>query len=624
MTSDIYQQVFETVPLPILVITSEGVVLDVNQEYINQLCGGSPDRHEIIGKNYQDLPFIVRLGVSGIYKKMQAGKESQTADVAIPLAGNKSPSNFRIVSQPVFEKNKPVAVVLLHQDMSEVVQLKKERETQEVMLDEIQAVSGLGSWDLHVPSGKAVWSKEEYRLLDYDPDKDEATPDNFTARIHEEDRGGVLLALNKPFEDKSIYKAEFRLVMPDGNIRYVAERGRVIFDEQGNAERFIGTTHDITERVEAEAKLKSSEEELSKILENLQDTYYRTDVEGRVVRVSPSVETLLGYKPEEVLGMKIIDLYVHPEERQRLYKELQETGGQVQAFEAPLKRKDGSVIWVSTNAQYFIKNGEVLGIEGTTRNITQLKMAQEELCRHQKELESMVEERTRELEAFSYSVSHDLRAPLRSINGFSQAIEEEYSKYLDEAGKDYLRRVRASTQRMSDLIDDLLQLARINRQNINFKDVEISAVVKNIIDELTSEDPARHAKINIAPGIVVKGDERLLEVGLRNLVKNAWKFTGKKHETVIEFGVMNYVKKTPPVYFLRDNGVGFDMKYMDKLFLPFHRLHNVDEFKGTGIGLAIVKRVVERHYGDIWAESAENQGATFYFTLSTDASDCLI
>ena len=603
-------------PQPIIAVSNDGTVLDVNREYTDTLCSGVQNYLDIIDQNLFSLPFVPESGFAEIYKQILNGKETQSTDYVITLENNDSPHTFHIISQPVLEDGKHVATILLHQDITQVEQLKKILQEQEIKLDEIQRVSGLGSWDLHVPSGKAIWSKEEYRLLGYDPKKDDATPDNFLARIHEADRERTLKALNKPFEDKSIYKAEFRLVTPDGKVRYVAERGRVIFNKDDKAERFIGTTLDVTERVEAEKKLKESEKELSKILENMQDTFYRTDIEGRVIRVSPSVETLLGYKPEEVLGMKIVDLYVHPEERQRLFNQLQETGGKVQAFEAPLKHKDGSIVWVSTNAQYYLKNGEVQGIEGTTRNINQLKLAQEELCMHQKELESMVEERTRELEAFSYSVSHDLRAPLRSINGFSQLIEEEYSNLMDEQGKDYLRRVRASTRRMSDLIDDLLQLTRINRQSTKVDDVEISSIVTNIIGELSLEEPNRMVKTIIAPAIVVKGDERLLEIGLRNLLKNAWKFTEKKPEAVIEFGISQQAELPSPVYFLRDNGVGFDMKYMDKLFLPFHRLHNVEEFKGTGIGLAIVKRVIERHNGRVWADSIENQGATFYFSLA--------
>lgn len=616
MALDIYRQYFEVLTIPVIVLDTNGKVLEINQAYINQFCFGAVDQGEVVGKHIYALPFASQIGIAKIYGAMQNSSESEKHIATIPVDGDTNEPSFEITSNPLFNDGERFATIFTHHDISEITKLKKALKDQEILLDEIQEVSGLGSWDLHLPSGKAIWSKEEYRLLGYDPEKDDATAENFIARIHKDDRERILNELQKPFTDKSVYKAEFRLVMPDGKVRYVAERGQVIFNEEGMAVRFLGTTLDISERIEVEKRLILSENELRKILENMQDTYYRTDTEGRVVRVSPSVESLLGYKPEEVIGTKIIDLYVHPEERQRLYKELQDTNGKVQDFEAPLKCKDGSVIWVSTNAHYYLQDGVVAGIEGTTRNITQLKKAQDELQRHRNELEVLVDERTRELEAFSYSVSHDLRAPLRTINGFGLAIEEEYSELLDEKGKDYLRRVRTSTQRMSDLIDDLLQLARISRQNISEEIVDISGIAKNIMCELSQEEPERIVTTVIASGLMVKGDSRLLEIAMRNLLKNAWKFTSKREEALIEFGATNYPGTNKTVYFVRDNGVGFDIKYMEKLFLPFQRLHKLDDFSGTGIGLAIVKRVLERHDGEVWAESVQDQGATFYFTLS--------
>jgi light-regulated signal transduction histidine kinase (bacteriophytochrome) len=215
----------------------------------------------------------------------------------------------------------------------------------------------------------------------------------------------------------------------------------------------------------------------------------------------------------------------------------------------------------------------------------------------------------RELEAFAYSVSHDLRAPLRSIDGFSKALIEDYGDKLDSQAHEYLNRVRASTQHMGRLIDDLLKLSRITRSELVRETVDLSGLARAIAGDLARSDPERIVRVAIADDLVANGDRRLLRVLLENLLNNAWKFTKKKNLAEIEFAEHNQV------YFVRDNGAGFDMTYAGKLFGAFQRLHSAADYPGTGIGLATVKRIVDRHGGRIWAESAVDQGATFFFTL---------
>jgi len=236
-------------------------------------------------------------------------------------------------------------------------------------------------------------------------------------------------------------------------------------------------------------------------------------------------------------------------------------------------------------------------------------------------LERRVAERTaqleaanKELEAFSYSVSHDLRAPLRSIDGFSQALLEDYADKLDGEGKDYLKRVRAATQRMGKLIEDILNLSRVTRTEIHLETVDLSAMAQAIIAELQRSQPESHPEFVAAEGIVAEGDGGLLKVALENLLGNAWKFSGKRAQAKIEFGTTRHDGN--PAYFVRDNGAGFDMTYASKLFGVFQRLHDMTEFKGTGIGLATVQRIIHRHGGRVWAEGKVEEGATFYFTLS--------
>lgn len=219
----------------------------------------------------------------------------------------------------------------------------------------------------------------------------------------------------------------------------------------------------------------------------------------------------------------------------------------------------------------------------------------------------------KELEAFSYSVSHDLRAPLRSIEGFSEFLLEDYADKLDAQGKDYLQRVCEATERMSELIDDLLSLSRVTRMEMRRETVDLSVLVQSIADNLQHTTFVRQVEFVIAEGLIVNGDRRLLRIVLENLLGNAWKFTGKLPQARIEIGVTQ--DEGQQAYFVLDNGAGFDMAYADKLFGAFQRLHSMTEFPGTGIGLATVQRIIHRHGGRVWAKGAIGQGAAFYFTL---------
>lgn len=243
-----------------------------------------------------------------------------------------------------------------------------------------------------------------------------------------------------------------------------------------------------------------------------------------------------------------------------------------------------------------------------------------ELQESNTELESRVARRTleleainKELEAFSYSVSHDLRAPLRSIDGFSNKLLKDYGDLFDETGKDYFNRVKNASQHMGHLIDDLLKLARISRIEMHPVEINLSAIAQHITNELQETAPERVAHITIQENMMAMGDRNLLQIVLQNLLDNAWKYSRKKEVTLIDFGT--FEKEGQTVYYVRDNGVGFDMKYVDKIFGAFQRLHSVSEFEGTGIGLATVNRIIRRHHGNIWVDSEVDKGTTFYFTL---------
>jgi two-component system NtrC family sensor kinase len=248
---------------------------------------------------------------------------------------------------------------------------------------------------------------------------------------------------------------------------------------------------------------------------------------------------------------------------------------------------------------------------------SELRAAEERAARQVVEtraaLAGELERKNKELETFSYSVSHDLRAPLRSIDGFSRALQDDYGPLLDEQGRDYLKRVREGAQRMSELIDDLLELSRVSSADLHRAPADLSAIARAVCTTLQAREPERRIELTIRDNLIAEADGRLMRVVLDNLIGNAWKFTARAEDARIEFGAETSEAAT--VYFVRDNGAGFDMLFADKLFAPFQRLHSEAEFPGTGIGLATVRRVVDRHHGRVWAESAVGRGATVFFTV---------
>jgi len=343
---------------------------------------------------------------------------------------------------------------------------------------------------------------------------------------------------------------------------------------------------------------------LQTLLDNTPDQIYFKDAESRFIRNSRAQAAALGLSdPSEVVGKTDFDFFPHA---QRSYDEEQEIirSGKLQVdFEEQVVWPDGHETWVSTTKVPLRDlEGKIIGTFGISHDITDRKRNEEALRKARDELE-----------AFSYSVSHDLRAPLRGIDGWSLALLEDYGGRLDEQGQEYIQRVRSETQRMDQLIDDLLQLSRITRAEMHSDRVDLSASARSIAARLQEGEPQRRVEFIIQDGLSTMGDAHLLDVMLTNLLSNAFKFTGKVADARIEFGQMDMEGQR--VFFVRDNGAGFDMAYAKKLFGAFQRMHKVSEFPGTGIGLATVQRIINRHGGRVWAESAVNQGATFFFTL---------
>lgn len=411
---------------------------------------------------------------------------------------------------------------------------------------------------------------------------------------------------------------DMEVVRKDGSRFWCSTSGRALSPANPLAGS-IWVFADITRQREAMVELRSEKDFSDALINSLPGIFALYDETGSLLRWNANLARITGYPDEKLASMNVFELisgHQRAAARRSAAEALRE--GYVEGEVDLLTANRTEIPYFLTMARIQHAGRELL--IGVGIDLSDRRRADREIRRLNEQLERRVHERTaellaanRELEAFSYSVSHDLTAPLRGIDGFSRMLEEDHGGQLDELGKSYIRRIRSGTQRMQRLIDDLLGLARITRDEMRREPVNLSHAAENIMQELKHSAPERRVTTVIASDLIVSGDPNLLNIALSNLLRNAWKFTAKHETARIELGILH--QRGKPVYFVRDDGAGFDMRYAGKLFAAFQRMHPASEFEGTGIGLALVSRIILRHGGRIWAESAVEQGATFYFTL---------
>ncbi len=559
------------------------------------------------------------------------------------------------------------AFVFMFLFLMKLTQMQQQLESQQTSLrvnedrlKEAQRMAGVGNWDVTLATGEATWSDEQFHILGYRPGEVEAGLNSLMESVHPEDRDKVSreMARSMRSDQTKPYHVEHRVLHKDGTQRVVEETGQTTFNEAGEPLRMFGTTLDVTARHQEEELRRRRVQglqcldhwmrRLGALLE--QPQAFRDAVcEGILELVSADLAALPLLDPSNKTFT--YDAAAGAEAGQLLGQTLPLTRGGLCGWVAnhgegicvPDLTQDPRVIQtladnLNVNTGLLTPlthDGRVIGGLSAFRNGAPFDNIDEELInlfgqrvsaamdnmQLLSTLEQRVQDRTlelevinKELESFAYSVSHDLRAPLRSIDGFSQALLEDYEEHLDATGQDYLGRVRRACQRMGSLIDDLLMLSRLTRRDMQCEPVDLGGLALQSIEQLRKDMPERSVKLRIAQGVSAEADVKLMRILFDNLMGNAWKYTAREPEAVIEFG--RQVEDGQEVYFIRDNGVGFDMAYADKLFGAFQRLHKSGDFEGSGIGLATVARIVHRHGGRVWAEGQMDRGATFYFTLA--------
>jgi PAS domain S-box-containing protein len=480
-------------------------------------------------------------------------------------------------------------------------------------------------WDI---KEKVDWYGDIDGITGYPPGAFPRTIGGWAATIHPEDKDRVLAALDGHLKNTAPYVVQYRVGRKDGEWRWWSARGTALRNNRGEPYKMIGSISDITGRKlaeqaskRAEDTLRESEAKFRTLVENIPQKILMKDRNYRWVSINENLARDFGFRPEEVVGKMDADLFP-PELAAKYHSDdirIMETGKAEELEEKYIVA--GKETWVNTiKTPVRGANGEIEGVLGVFWDISGRMRAEKEIQQLNATLETRVAERTaqleasnKELEAFSYSVSHDLRAPLRHVSGYVELLAKHFQSELSEKGLHYLDSIADSAHQMGKLIDDLLQFSRTGRAEIHLSQLDMNGIVHEAVESVSKDNPDRAIEWVVGKLPSVSGDDATIRLVWINLLSNAAKFTRTRAKAVIEIGAKAGTKEV--IYFVRDNGVGFNMKYAQKLFGVFQRLHSTEEFEGTGVGLAIVRRIITRHGGRTWAEAELDKGATFYFSI---------
>ena len=597
---------------PLVTIDANGRIMDVNAA-TEKVTGRT--RQELIGADFSDYftePEKARAGYQQVFR------EGSVQDYPLEIRhvdGHHTPVLYN-ASVYRDERGKIIGIFAAARDITRIRQAELalrlasayNRSLIEASLDPLVTVDDQGKiMDVNAAMEK-VTGHSRLELIGTDVSGYFTEPERARA------------GYQKVFREGSVQDYALEIRHRDGHHTPVVYNASVYRDEGGKVIGLFAAARDVTRIRQAEEALRIASTYNRSLIEASLDPLVTIDDQGKITDVNAATEKVTGRSRSELIGTDFTDYFTEPQRARAGYQQVFREGS-VQDYALEIRHRDGHHTPVLYNASvYRDAAGKVIGVFAAARDITERRRVEEELRRLNDELEQRVVARTaelaasnKELEAFAYSVSHDLRAPLRGIDGFAQALLEDYSEKLDPEGKGHLQRVRAASQRMGQLIDGILSLSRTTRSEMRRAAVNLSSLAQSIAGDLQKTEPNRVANFVIAPGLLVNADAGLLRILLENLLGNAWKFTSKHPIARIEVGVMQQDGEN--VYLVRDDGAGFDMAHAANLFGAFRRLHALTEFEGTGIGLATVQRIVHRHGGRVWAEGQVEKGATFYFTM---------
>ncbi len=516
-----------------------------------------------------------------------------------------------------------ITAVSLNRGDSERAKAETELRRSEASLTNAQRIANMGSWDWDVRADKLLWSVHIYRIFGIDRKDFAGNRQAYMARIHPQDRARVEATLQAALQGGTEFDIEHRIVLPDGTVKILHVLGDLTRDAQGIPLRLSGTALDITERKRAEEGLLR----FRMAMESSLDGIFLMDFETfRYLDVNETGCRMLGYTREELLTMRTLDTnpgIAEADQRSRFDQAKALGPDRMMSDSGPrlMRRKDGTTFPIEV-ARRYLRVGDREIVVGIARDITERRRAEEKIRQLNADLERRVAARTaelhaknKELETFSYSVSHDLKAPLRGIDGYSRLLLMDYESRLDEEGRAFLRNIRSAASQMQQLIDDLLAYSKLEQRSLYANRIDLRTQVDAILKERAHDLERVRLSVDVSPE-PVWADRDGLSIVLRNLIDNAVKFSRKREPPVIE--IRSRIEGGRHILSVRDNGTGFDMKYHDRIFQIFQRLHRAEDFSGTGVGLAIVLKAAERMGGRVWAESEPDKGATFYLDLPRD------
>jgi PAS domain S-box-containing protein len=529
----------------------------------------------------------------------------------------------RAIGHPVFEDGQLTGLRGLFMDIDETKRKTLELdETYEKLQLSVEA-GQIAIWIWDLKTNELEWNDQAYKVFGV-PDNFEPTFEKFGTMVHPEDLDYVVQETQKTVETGEKLDIQFRWNRPDGKEIILTGKGDLVRDEKGNPVQMIGINMDITDRNEMVENLKRQESQLRSFVEQAPAAVAMFDKEMKYITVSNKWYGHNRIEGQSIIGKSHYDVLPQVKKRKdwlSIHKRVL-AGEELSKGKDQFTRIDNSEVWISWTAiPWHNVDGEIGGMILYVSDISKE-------VEYTEELENEIEARTqqirkqaenleqvnKELESFSYSISHDLRAPLRSINGFSDILMEDYAEQLDEEGKRLMGVVKESAVTMGQLIDDILEFSRLGKKKIQKSEIDMTKLFENVceIESGSYSDKQIDFEIDNLPNAM--GDIALIKQVVVNLVSNAFKYSSKEDRIVVNIGCdKNEENKT--TYFVKDNGTGFKMEYHDKLFGVFNRLHSKNEFEGTGVGLAIVKRIINKHGGKIWAESEEGKGSTFFFSM---------